>query len=202
MGPPAPPRQAGPTGPNRQVWVNLLGNALKFTRPRESAVIEVGCRSAADEEVYYVKDNGVGFDMQYAPKLFGVFQRLHRYEEFEGTGVGLALVQRIVQRHGGRVWAEGRSTAGPRFISPCPAPGQGGGLLTRPVPAPPFFPGGRGGGKENICGLRPTLPLPARGLTIIIYDDYPAGFQLTTTRGRKQWIKNRMLYHIAAVIAA
>jgi PAS domain S-box-containing protein len=102
----------------KQVWVNLISNALKYSRPREESRIEIGWH--ADEQqpgnnVYWIRDNGVGFDQRYVNKLFGVFQRLHRAEDFEGTGVGLALVHRIVQRHGGRVWAEGRLNEGATF---------------------------------------------------------------------------------------
>ncbi len=95
-----------------QVLVNLLGNAIKFTRSRPVAQIEVGAMGGEKEVVYYVKDNGAGFDVQYAGKLFEVFQHLHGIEEFEGTGVGLAIVKRIVTRHGGRVWAEGKVNEG------------------------------------------------------------------------------------------
>jgi PAS domain S-box-containing protein len=104
----------------RQVFFNLLSNAIKFSRPREQGVIEIGYLDGEGQTAYYIKDNGVGFDMQHADKLFGVFQRLHGTREFEGTGIGLAIVQRIIHRQGGKVWAEGEVDKGATFYFTLP----------------------------------------------------------------------------------
>ncbi len=104
----------------RQVWYNLLSNAFKFTQYKRKREVEIDSHQLDGEIVYCVSDNGVGFDMQYVDRLFGAFHRLHSIEEFEGTGVGLAIVQRIIQRHGGRVWARGKVDKGARFYFTLP----------------------------------------------------------------------------------
>jgi light-regulated signal transduction histidine kinase (bacteriophytochrome) len=104
----------------RQVWINLVGNAIKYSRNKELAVIEIGRMEDNDRAVFFVKDNGAGFDMAYKDKLFGVFQRLHKNNEFEGTGVGLALVKRIIDRHKGEIWADAKVGEGATFYVSLP----------------------------------------------------------------------------------
>ncbi len=108
-----------------QVWANLLGNAFKYTRKHDPARVEVGCVERDGEKVYFVRDTGAGFDMRYAGKLFRVFQRLHKATDYDGTGVGLAIVQRIVHRHGGRVWAEAAVNRGATFFFTLPGSAEG-----------------------------------------------------------------------------
>jgi len=110
----------GDPGMIRQVWMNLLGNAIKYSARKEHAVIKILLQEEDTRYIYSIRDNGVGFDMAYADKLFGVFQRLHPSDEFEGTGVGLALVNRIVRKHGGETWAEGEVGAGATFYFSIP----------------------------------------------------------------------------------
>lgn len=118
----------GDTSMLKQIWVNLISNAIKYTSKISNPVIEIGSTSDETETVYYIKDNGAGFDMEYYDKLFGVFKRLHSTRQFEGNGVGLAIVHRIVQRHQGRVWAESEINKGATFYFALPAANASNGI--------------------------------------------------------------------------
>jgi two-component system sensor histidine kinase/response regulator len=115
-----PAAEADP-GLLQQVWVNLISNAIKYSGKKEMPEIEIGFTHTDRDPVYFIKDNGSGFDMKYADKLFGVFQRLHNPNEFEGTGVGLAIVHRIITKHGGRIWADAKKNEGAAFYFSLPA---------------------------------------------------------------------------------
>jgi light-regulated signal transduction histidine kinase (bacteriophytochrome) len=117
------PEVVGDASLLRQVFVNLLSNAFKFTRGKK-AVIEVGYEKTKSEHVVFVRDNGAGFDMAYSQKLFSVFQRMHTEDQFEGTGVGLSIVQRIIQRHGGRIWTQAEVDKGATFYVALPMAGS------------------------------------------------------------------------------
>jgi len=114
------PQVCGDPAMLQQVLTHLISNAIKFTRDRNPAEIEIGCREDSAEVIVFVRDNGVGFDMQYADKLFGIFQRLHRAEEYEGVGLGLASARRIIAQHGGRTWAEAKVNRGATFYFSLP----------------------------------------------------------------------------------
>ena len=114
------PDEMGDENLINQVWVNLISNALKYSRNKEKAVIDIGGKVENGEVIFHIKDNGAGFDMKYADKLFGVFQRLHKASDFEGIGIGLANVSRIVMRHGGKCWAESKVGKGATFLFSVP----------------------------------------------------------------------------------
>ena len=114
------PQTHGDIGLMKQVLINLLSNALKFTQTKEVAVIEIGCNVTEHENIYYIKDNGIGFDAQHTDKLFAPFYRLQEARQFDGTGIGLSIVERIISRHGGRVWAEGKINDGATFYFSLP----------------------------------------------------------------------------------
>jgi light-regulated signal transduction histidine kinase (bacteriophytochrome) len=121
-----------------QVWINFISNALKYSANKENPLIRIGNYFKNDEQVYFVKDNGAGFDMKYYKKLFGVFSRLHTDAEFNGTGVGLSIVKRIVERHGGKVWAEGQTGLGATFYFSLPVIKNDSSIKTKTYRGPVF----------------------------------------------------------------